>query len=275
MEAEAINVYFINNGTDDVRYAPDTQVMIDLETKLSSRQSGADLNFLYTYLGNQASKKKDTKQTQYYYGQLNKEKINNSLRSSTFVRSAATFSELCLAVKNLGEQGKLNEAYSLVTILKNPINRASVYAFAAKELLLQKNNAPVVKQLMDSSRAELGRVENANNWQPNRALLGYALSLQDPDNNQEEAFALVKNFPDKMWSSVNTTRSFAFHGNLHQAKLGMIDNISDDDMAEFLWNMLFKYSQGKEEPAPEWREFTDNYLFFIKDHWFYLNEENF
>ncbi len=57
-------------------------------------------------------------------------------------------------------------------IFKNPVNRSTLYSFAASELLKEKFDAKKVQPLIDSAFAELDRKENRTNEQLKQGLSG-------------------------------------------------------------------------------------------------------
>ena len=84
----------------------------------------------------------------------------------------------------LARYGKLEESYSLINALNNPINRSSIYAYVAKELSYQDFSAETIRIFIDSSFAEIDKIENLTTGQPNRTMLSYALALQNNKQDQ-------------------------------------------------------------------------------------------
>jgi hypothetical protein len=191
---------------------------------------------------------------------LNLAKILNLLRNTGPFGNAVnvqSFNLMASIIAGLVQSDHLDDAYRLIKVFKNPINRSSLYAFAANELLQQKINGPAVEHLMDSARIELTRIKSLSTGQPNRQLIAHALAMQDPWKNGPEAYKTIKNIGNKFDPSLRITRAFAFHGDLFGAQQQIIQNISDGDQARFLWNILYGYSQGKNENKSEWKQYNE------------------
>lgn len=170
--------------------------------------------------------------------------MSNLLRNANGVVRAAAFHKIALAVTNLSASDSLENAAGYVRQFKNPINRSSLYAFAARNLLERKVNPAMSDRLLDSAKAELNRITNLATGQPNRQIIAHVLAMQDPEHNSEAAYAVIKNIGNKLDPTYRICRSFAFHGNLYGAQRQFLDNLSDQDHANFIWNILYGYRQG-------------------------------
>jgi hypothetical protein len=258
-----------------VRKKADTTVLIKLEEKLALRKASLrHTNFLYLQLGNEAYKAGNTPMANRYYSKIEVEKITNLFNYSEFGAKRESFYAIALAVTGLVEMDRFADAYTIIKVFKSPINRSSLYAFAAKELLREKKGLLAVQQLLDSSRIELTRIENLSTGQPNRILIAYALAMQDPHQHTPDAYKIIKNIGNKYWPGLRISRAFAFHDDLFGAYQNINENVSDGDQAEFLWNILYGYAEGKDEVQPEWREFSDSYFWQFTRVILYIDENN-
>jgi energy-coupling factor transporter ATP-binding protein EcfA2 len=265
---------FIFNGANSIRLAPDWQGMVKLEKAFASRNSAntVDLNLLYLHLGNEAMKNKNKDSIHYYYDKIDKDKISNLLGNPLFWIKMGTFVKIANMLTNLCMMDSLPKAYSFVQIFKDPINRSSLYAFAALKLAEQKINKPMVQRLLDSSRMEFARIEYQTGGRPNRQTLVYALAMQAPEANSPLADSIIKNIGNKFEPTLRIARSFAFHSDLYGSQQQTVSNISDDDQARFLWNILYGYAYGNKAMKPEWKEYTNNYIFFQVQLLMYVDE---
>ena len=132
----------------------------------------------------------------------------------------------------------------------------------------------MIQQLIDSANREMSRVENTTGDQPNRRLLAYALMMQNPSKNAEQAYLLIKNLPVKFAALQNTCRSFAFYEDLYNAAARIPDGISGSDQANFLRFILIGYSQGKGDNNAAWKEFNQQYPRNINAFIQYIDENS-
>jgi len=276
LENIELDITLFANGVDGVCFAPDPKTLGRLEEVLSKRSASGnlDLNLLYFHLARQAFHDQDISRGLAYYGKINKAKLSNLLRNANGVVRAAAFHKIALAVTNLSASDSLENAAGYVRQFKNPINRSSLYAFAARNLLERKVNPAMSDRLLDSAKAELNRITNLATGQPNRQIIAHVLAMQDPEHNSEAAYAVIKNIGNKLDPTYRICRSFAFHGNLYGAQRQFLDNLSDQDHANFIWNILYGYRQGQQNTSPEWKNWTDNYNFNKTQTLFYINEAN-
>jgi energy-coupling factor transporter ATP-binding protein EcfA2 len=260
--------------SNKIRY----EVLQKLEQYLESRKvaKSLDLNWLYLYLGADAQGSGKTEEMLRYYDQLQYGNIFNILRSKEFgglIRNQS-FRMIGLAVVGYSKAGQFKKAQQLISQFKNPINRSSLYAFGARELLMQKAGGPYIQQLIDSSTAEMNRTENLTTGQPNREVLVQALVLQSPSKNTEEAYRLIKNLPVKNGALQNICRSYAFYGNLDGARSNIPPFISASDQSDFLWEILYGYSLGNARIDSSWMRFSKAYPVFLTSNLLYVDENN-
>ena len=216
------------------------------------------------------------------YAQLNCDGVTqmygmfNLLRSKEFgglVRNQS-FRLIGQAVECYARSAQQKKAVQLISIFKNPVNRSSLYAYAAWDLLRRKHDGPVIQELIDSAVAEMNRIESSTNDQPNRNLLAHALVMQSPAKNTTEAYRLIKNLPVKFNAIQNICRSYAFYGDLHEARSNIPSFISSSDQSAFLWYLLYGYNQGTGMVEEEWRHFSNHYPEGLTNVIAYIDENN-
>ena len=256
---------------------PRNTILKNLDQELGKRNVGnLDLNLLYLYLGREAEESGNKEEMLGYYNKIQFNNIFNILRSKEFaglIRNQS-FRLISYALMGYVKTGHFDQAYKLAGMFKNPVNRSSLYAFAAQELLREKVEGKMIQQLIDSAQIELTRVENITGDQPNRRILAYALAMQDPSKNLSKVYMLIKNLPAKFSAIEDISRSFSFYGDLYQAKANIPDFISGSDQADFLWNILYGYSEGKGDAGPAWKEFIQNYPVMLNRFIVYIDENS-
>lgn len=238
--------------------------------------SGAETSILYMHLGRRAQLAGKADAMVRYFDKIDKGSLINLMAMSDFGRnvSNASFRFLAFAVMGYATANHFDKMQGLIETFKLPMNRSSLYAFAAKELLVQKGDAVLANRLIDSARVEMNRAKNVTTGQPNRATLAFALTMQDPAKNIAEANKLIKNLPGKMVAIQNSTRSFGFHGQLYNALQIEPDLTSDDDHAYFLWNALYGMGESSPDQDPSWNRFNNGYLLFQSRFILYVDENN-
>ena len=248
-----------------------------LETELIRREAHKqmDLNWLYLYLGWDAQRTGDTTKMVYYYNHIQPVNIFNTLRSKEYGNNInnQSFRLIAQAVKGLFMANQIDAANKLVSVFKKPMNRSSLYAFAAVELQRKKLDAKLAKRLIDSAYIELSRVENLTTGQPNRQVLGFAVAMRDPAANTE-AYRLIKNIEAKFIGLQRVCQAQAFHGKLYEAKDNVPPFISDSDQAIFLWNILYGYSLAQPTTDDTWSEFNFYYDRIITQWINYIDESS-
>jgi len=265
----------MTDPSGSVRMKADTAVLIDLEAELAQHKSKlVHTNFLYWHLAYESYQAGHMNRALQFYDKVEIDKISNLLRYPDGNANREVFYTIATSVTGLTGLNRFEDAYTIIKVFKNPINRSSLYAFAAKELLRTKINIPMAQQLIDSAKIELTRIENLSTGQPNRILLAYALSMQHPQKNSPEAYTSIKNIGNKFWPTLRISRAFAFHGDLYHAQQNIPENISDSDQAEFLWNILYGYADGSGTQKNDWKEFTSNYPWVNTRVIIYINEDN-
>jgi hypothetical protein len=254
------------------------QVLKDLELALRKNDSSKrmDLNRLYLYLGKDALDSGRLEEMVVYYDAIEYSKIFNLMREKDFfgfVREQS-FRTIAFAVSGYMKAGHPAEAYRMVSQFKNPSNRSSLYAFAAISLLKEKVDDKTIRLLLDSALTEMDRKENRTNNQPNRGLIAYALTLENPSENTQKAYVLIRNLWAKFEATRDICRAFAFRKELYGAEENIPAYISSSDQADFLWAILLGYSEGTTETRAGWKKFELGYPSRLNMNIEYVDENN-
>ncbi len=263
------------HGNASFRAPINLQLMKKLESHLATwpQSANEDHNIVYLQLGILAYDAGEPDVAVAYLKKLDASKTVN-LFQGLQDELTESFFLIARAVSVLSEYNQWDEAYALMRFFKNPINRSSLYAYAATELFLRDSNSESADRLLDSSRIEVTRIENLATGQPNRQLISFALALQNPEQNADEAYKVIKNIFNKTLPTQKICRSFAYHGKLYEARQQVTPNISDSDQATFLWNTIYGYSLTFPENKPEWQNFSKRYFPQYNRFIVYINENN-
>jgi len=253
------------------------QVMTKLDEELTknSVSQHLDFNLLYLYLGVEAQQSGDSVAMLRYYAKIQLQKLFNIFQFKEYAGQIndQSFRLVALAVEGLTKYGHADMAYALIRMFKNPINRASLYAFAANELQKNHVRGNIISSLIDSSKDQIRMVGNITEGQPDKELLASALILQSPENSAYVS-RLIKNIPEKPDAMKNICRSYAFAGDMYQAVNNIPPLISSSDQLFYYWYILHGYAEEKNTRKKEWVEFDNNYFqlrtLFIK----YIDENN-
>jgi energy-coupling factor transporter ATP-binding protein EcfA2 len=253
------------------------EVFSKLENAVSKRTDAAaiDLNFLHLYAGHEAQMQGDTSAMLSYYRRVNPANLLNILRTKefTFQTNGQSFRLIAYAVKAFARQGHFDEAYKLMSVFKKPVNRSSLYAFAAIRLQLERGNDGVVQLLLDSAYSELGRVGNVTTAQPHRQLIAYAITLQNPESRTAEANLLIKNLGGKSNAQQRMSHAHGFHAMLYAGRQNFPPLISDTDQAVFTWWLLYGYQEGINRFPEAWQRFN-HYHIRTNTEWINYIDEN-
>jgi hypothetical protein len=244
------------------------EVLQKLAAELDRRKAEQvqDFNLLFLHLGLEAQEKGDKEKMLLYYRKLQPEKFLNILQVKEYGNNINDLSLrlIALAVKGLSEAGQFDEADKLMAIFKKPNNRSSIYSFAASEMIIEKGDNELVQRFIDSAKKEMQRTLEAPGAQAYREKLSFALAMQDPEGSLTEIRTLIKNLPQKLFANMRISRAFAFHDQLYRANEIKPALISDNDLAELQWNILYGFNS-KQEPAAEWKSYHESYRpFFIR-----------
>jgi energy-coupling factor transporter ATP-binding protein EcfA2 len=254
---EAIFMDHLNEMPWRMRKQPANSVLIPLEAKLAARGfSFASINFLYMFVGREAMRNGDDETTVTYYSKLSMDKLMNYFSAYGAGFARASMYEVACGVSVQIKLNKLENAYKIIKVFKSPINRSSLYAFAATKLMESKINSPMVQQLMDSAQIELSRITDLSARQSNRIFIAQALLMQNPDN-RNQANAMIKNYNFKVFPTDLNAYTYGFHGNLYEARKTLPDNLSDEDLSSFIAFISRGYQKNQNIRKAEWDEVND------------------
>ena len=264
----------------DIVYTASKRMSYDLlkeleeNLKKANASQYANLDFLYFYLGHLAAKSNESDRSLYYYNQLTAEKTK-ALFLNSFNPDFA-FQLVALAVADLTRFNHPSEADRLARFFDGTVNRSSLYAYAANELMLHGINDSRVDQLMDSARAQAALTRNLSTVQVNRIELAYGLAMRDKNSDINEAYKTIKNVQLKFLGMQWISRAYAQHGKLFEASHNIPENISDPDILLFDWNILVGYSEAikLKEETPQWKQFVENRLRNFNRPINYVDENN-
>jgi hypothetical protein len=262
-----------------MRQHADINVLAKIEKALTqfNASSLADLNLLYLYLGSYAFDQGDQSLALQYYSRLNIENFGNLLRYkiSPGLSNNSSFRLMGKVFTFYLQNNKPAEAKHILDFFRNPVNRSSLYAAAARELSAENVNPSLTSELLDSALVEMNRLENLNTGQPNRFLITIALLRQSPtEQSIEKAKAIIKNQALKLTFQQRMARALAYRGELFKATEVIPGNISDTDQMEFLWNMVRGYAEST-PTAPEWKEYEETFIWYIRTNFLpYVDETN-
>ncbi len=261
--------YFVR---DPLKYS----TLVKIEKELSDRRAAeiSDINLLYLYLGIEMAKRDNPDSMLYCYRKIKKNNFNNLFNYRAFDNqiNIHSFRLLAQLTSELARFGKLKESYSLVNALNNPINRSSIYAYVAKELSYQDFSPEIIRIFIDSSYAEIDKIENLTTGQPNRTMLSYALALQNNKQDLDKAYNVIKNVPFKFVGYERIARSIAYHQHMFDANASIPDNISDTDITIFLWNIMYGYSLSAGQVDENWKIYNENYPWWLTRLIIYNND---
>lgn len=235
-----------------------------------SKNSTVDFSEVYLLLANNFAGRNLIDSAKLFYQKVNKVKIVDIANTN----GPYLMFHVGSAVSHFARWNEFDEAYRLIQVFKKPVNRSSLYAFAATRLQRGNVNSPVVDRLIDSARKEMLRVENVGVDQQSRYLLPYALAMRMKTGDVAEAEKTIKNVDFKFFIQQVVVRSLSFHGRLYDSYQEIPKSISPSDKAAFLWNCLYGYSEGQGTPNDAWRDFTNNHRFWYRRFIFFDNENN-
>lgn len=254
---EATFMDHLNEMPWRIRKQPENSILIPLEAKLSARGfAPAGINFLYLFIGMEAMRKGDDETVVAYCNKLRMGQLMNYFSAYGTGFARGTMYEIARGVSVQIKLNQLDSAYKIISVFKSPINRSSMYAFSATKLMESGINSPVVQQLMDSAQVELSRITDLSARQSNRIFIAQALLMQNP-NNIDQANAMIKNYNYKVFPTDLIAYTYGFHGDLYEARNGLPDNLSDEDLSGFISFIIRGYRKNKNIRNEEWVEFND------------------
>ncbi len=267
-----IFVHFVANRVNAnfvMRKPVNYEVITKIEAALQSSDAlkSADLHLLYLQLGEQAFLANNKQDFLKWKDKFKSELVFGSVNRGFGPRVFKAYAEM---VAGLIHYDLPDSAYQLVQRFKNPVNRSSLYAYAAYQFIRRDISSEKVDALLDSAYAEIGRIENLATGQPNRSLIAYALALQNDTEKLKEGYSVIKNLQGKSLSIQLICRSLGYRGELFKAMQAIPSEASDDDRVQFIRNILQGYQYNEMKPA--WSKYSTNYFWFNLTPIPYVNE---
>lgn len=251
-------------------------ILEKLASKMEERNASKaiDINALYMHLGQHAFALQDSVKGILYWRKVQPEKLLNAFRYSNFnFVNSYSFELVGKAIADLTIYGEFEPAYQLVNVFKKDVNRSSLYAYASQEVSLNKRSPKVAERLLDSAKAEMNRIENPADFQPNRHQVAMALMYLNPKVNSDEAYRTIKNSFGKFEAVFRFSRAHAFHGNLYDAQQQIPMLVSSGDQAGFLQVTIAGLNLASPQ-KPEWKKFKANEFIFARGFLPYINEDD-
>jgi hypothetical protein len=115
------------------------------------------------------------------------------------------------------------------------------------------------------------RLDNPSVFQPNRLILSAALMYQDPENNRDEAYQVIKNSFNKFNAMFNFAESHGFDEEFYEGISHIPDLVSSTDRLGFYYAILHGYNTNG-DIDPEWETYYNNQFVFIRRFLPYIPE---
>lgn len=263
--------YFYRNS---IPFNTLTQLALALEEHNFHKTS--DLNLVYLHLALAAFEQKDTALALQTIRKVDPQNILNAFRYKGLnFLNTYSLEIIALNMAHLTTCGEFEQINRLVNAFKKQVNRSSLYAHASLTLSQSDQNDPsLASTLLDSAQAEMKRIENPSSFQPNRLGVAIALLYQDPVNNKNKAYQIIKNSNVKFDAMFRFAQAEAHIGRLYAASQHIPQTVSSSDRGYFLYKILQGYNQHQStlENKPEWKIFNENQLFTSRRYLQYINE---
>ena len=225
----------------------------------------ADLNLLYIHLADRAFNRGNAELGISHLRKVVTERLLNSFQYTLpFFINDYSMEMVARVIAHATQHDNIDLAYNMVDVFQQEVNRSSLYGYASQMLSLQYNSKEAAVQLIDSARTEMLRLENPSVFQPNRLVLAAALMYQDPYNNGEEAFQVIKNSDNKFNAMWYFSESFGFNEEFYKGIELIPELVSSGDKLSFYYS-VFHGLNSNGNIDPEWETFFNNqFLFFRK-----------
>jgi len=246
----------ILNGSFDKTTMLELTLLKELALQLTTNYGEQTSRFSYLFLmiGNEEGAQGDLKSASMYYANVKMDVIFNFLGTPFNNTRKAIMRRLGHATRDLAKAGKMDQAYQLVREFSNPINRSQLYAFAAKKAIRIDGKYDYVDALIDSSLVETERIE-ATDSQFNRTLLAGALAFRNGPGDIDLAFKIIKNETLKAQGIWWISRGLAFNNDLYGSYDVIPDNLSDDDICGYLYEVFHDYNRNNRPESDYWSDF--------------------
>jgi len=232
----------------------------------------ADLNLLYIHLADAAFNSGNTETGLMSLRSIETDRLLNSFQYSLpgFINTYS-MEMVAHAVAHATLHVDIDLAHSLIDVFQQEVNRSSLYGYASQRLSLQYRAEEAAVQLIDSARTEMLRLDNPSAFQPNRLILASALMYQDPENNRDEAYQVIKNSFNKFNAMFNFSESHGFDEKFYEGMNHIPDLVSSTDRLAFYYAILHGYNING-DLDPEWETYYNNQFIFIRRFLPYITE---
>ncbi|PWN05105.1 hypothetical protein [Rhodohalobacter mucosus] len=242
------------------------------QLELLNAAENADLNLLYIHLADAAFHRGNAEIGLSHLRMIETDRLLNSFQYSLpFFINTHSMEMVAHAVAHATLHGEIDLAHSLVDVFQQQVNRSSLYGFASQQLSLNYRAEDAAIQLIDSARTEMLRLDNPSVFQPNRLILAAAMMYQDPENNREEAYQVIKNSGNKFNAMFYFTESHGFNEEFFEGISHIPDLVSSADRLGFYYSILHGYNING-EIGPEWEAYYNNQFVFIRRFLPYIAE---
>ncbi len=242
--------------------------------KLESRRADefADMNILYLHLSRNAFEQSEPRKGIAILKNINRGRLLNAFQYNNFFFVNSYSLELISdAVANLTVNGEFELAYDFVNVFRKEVNRSSIYAYASQLVTLREKPQEYAVQLLDSAIVEMNRLENSAEFQPNRLNTANAMMYINPENNEEEAYKVIKNTQAKFESLQRFSFAYSKEEDLYRGLLQIPDLVSSSDRIAFYARIIEGHNL-RIEYEPDWDKFKNNEFLFIRRFLPYINE---
>jgi hypothetical protein len=222
----------------------------------NNARAKSQFNLLYLRLGNYAAAEEDFGSAITFYDNIEMKQIVDLLSTNFGFLRRYVMRELAWANSAMMRVDRIDLANKFIEPFKNPINRSSIYAYSAMQSIKMHGKYPYVDQLIDSSFAEMERVENAV-FQPNKNLIAAALAFRNNSGDIELAYKVIKNEIVKSIGIWWISRGHAFNNQLYEAYNAIPDNLSDDDVSGYLYEVFHDYNRNNRPESAYWTKYEE------------------
>lgn len=252
----------------------ETLIAIAAQLEQARTDDVADLNLLYLHLSDMEFSRGLPENGIASLKKIKTDRLLNSFQYSLpFFINTYSLEMTAQAVANLMLHGETELTGDLVEVFQLEVNRSSIYGFASQLISLQKENERVAVQLIDSARTEMLRLDNPSVFQPNRLILATALMYQNPGDNREGAYEIIKNSGNKNQAIRFFAKSNGFHQEFYEGLRHLPDLASSSDRLDFYYSIMRGYHMNR-EIDPEWETFYNNQFIFIRRFLPYIPESS-
>ncbi len=150
--------------------------------KLEQRKANelVNLNILYLHLGTTAFERGDNDDGVMYIRKVRPDKLLNAFEYKTFnFVNSYSLEMVAISVAHMTASGKFSEVYPLINVFRKQVNRSSIYGYASQYLVLKNGPSDYSRQLLDSARSEMLRIDNPAVFQPNRLQVAMAMMYNE------------------------------------------------------------------------------------------------